>query len=143
MIVVLEFLSAFHKCEMPEGIVNLCDNQDSSVDSNANEKLLDELREKRDTGKKISKNEYRHMFEKLIIEVEPETTKGLNGQACGYFGLVKNNLPAQSKLFVKRHELEHLLQTGQEGNPEFSANIAAAKEYPLGLMQTVVLSLKE
>ena len=109
--------------------------------------LLENIRIKRQNKEYISKKEYRLVFEKLIIEMDPEIMGSLNGLSCGNFGMVKNNLPPQSKLFVKRHEFEHLLQEGKimalNTNNEFLANSAAAKEYPWGLIETVFVSLKD
>lgn len=114
--------------------------------------LLEKIRVRQQTREHISKGEYRLAFEKLIIETDPELMGPLNGLSCGSFGLVKNNLPSQSKLFVKRHELEHLLQEeriiifrerSNTTNNEFLANLAATKEYPWGLIETVFVSLKE
>lgn len=104
--------------------------------------LLANLKNKRESGEKTSKEEYRSAADKLILEVSSELLPGRNGQSCSNFGFVRNDLPVQAKKFVKRHELEHLLQTGKERNREFSANLAAGKEYPLGLIQTIFFSLK-
>lgn len=103
--------------------------------------LLSTLRQKRADNEMISKNEYKEAFEKLIIERDPKDMAGINGIACTNYGFVRNDLPSQAEFFVKRHELEHLLQTGKEGNEEFSANIAAGKEYPFGLLQTALISV--
>jgi len=104
---------------------------------------LGELKNKISNGEKISKEEYRQAADNLILEVDPEVLGGCyNGKSCGRLGYVRNDLLSEAKKFVKRHELEHLLQTGVEKNREFSANLAAGREYPLGLLQTIFFSLQ-
>jgi len=107
--------------------------------------LLNDLKSKRNAGEEISKEEYRQTADKLILKVSPEKLNGcLNGQACVglNIGYVRNDLPAEAEKFVKRHELEHLFQTGVKEKWEFLANLSAAKEYPVGLFETIFFSLK-
>lgn len=142
ILLLLEILSKIYKCEIlkPQPTIPLCDKSPLRQEV----KLLNDLRNKRLKGEKISKEEYRQAFEILIFEVEPEILFGgyLNGKACDDYGYVRNDLPKEAKKFVKRHELEHLLQTRKEKNPEFSANLAAGKEYPFGLIQTIFFTAK-
>lgn len=99
--------------------------------------LLFEVKAKRESGVAVSKDEYRRLAEALIFEVDRKDIGGNNGQACGYWGYVSQDLPGQAKTFVKRHELVHILG---EGN-EFQANKEAGLEYPLGLVQTTLISV--
>jgi hypothetical protein len=105
--------------------------------------ILAELRQRRARNETIPKPDYKAAADELVVELSPEELPFLNGIAYGGRGFVRSDLPGQAKPFVVRHELEHLLQTGQERNKEFSANVAAAREYPLGLLQTITFSLKE
>ena len=137
----LEILSKNYKCQVSKPIppVHLCERNILPEE----DKLLKNLRDKRLRAEKISKKEYEQAFNLLIYEVEPIRLGGyLNGIACRNYGYVRNDLSIEAKKFVKRHELEHLLQTGEERNPEFSANFAAGKEYPLGLIQAIFFSIK-
>ena len=106
-------------------------------------KWLEELREKRKEGVKITKEEYHQASEKFMIEVSKDEMPDLNGISCGDFGYVRDDLPSSAKIFVKRHEFEHMMQEGVkvEGNKEFLANLAALKEYPLGGVQTALFSV--
>lgn len=115
------------------------DNYFSKEDKN----WLEELRRKRKEGVKITKEEYHQASEKFMIEVSKDEMPGLNGISCGDFGYVREDLPVSAKLFVKRHEFEHMMQEGVEveGNHEFLANLAAFKEYPLSGVQTVLFSV--
>lgn len=83
-------------------------------------------------------------LDKVVFEVDREVIGGNNSIACNGAAFVSNDLPKQAKLFVKRHELEHIFQDllhRQDKNPEFSANLAAAKEYPVGFVVTTVFSI--
>ena len=142
MVLLLEIFSKIYKCEAikvgPPSFICF-----ESVLKPKQEKLLNDLRDKRLSGEKISKQEYWEAAKMLIFEVDPEKLGGyLNGIACSDYGYVRNDLPIEAKKFVMRHELEHLLQTGKERNREFSANFVSGKEYPLGLIQTIFFSIK-
>lgn len=108
--------------------------------------LLDSLQAKRNQGQSVSRAEYREATDKLVFEVDQSQIGIVNGIACnGKIAYVAEELPPQAKLFVKRHELEHLFQIPYAENNELKANIAAAKEYPVGLLSTIgfsVLKLK-
>ena len=99
--------------------------------------------EKRSAGESIAKEEYRSAMDLLVYEAPPELLGNVNGVVCrGSVAFVRDSLPEQARNFVARHELEHLFQTSRE-NQEVSANIAAGKEYPSGLLSTIVSSLVE
>lgn len=137
----LEILSKNYKCQASKPIppVPICERNILPKEN----KLLNDLKDKRLRGEEISKKEYEQVFDLLIYEIDPIRLGGyLNGIACGDYGYVRNDLPIEAKKFVKRHELEHLLQTGEERNLEFSADFASGKEYPLGLIQTIFFSIK-
>ena len=107
------------------------------------QQLIDEIIEKRNKGERIDKEEYRSAMDLLVYEAPPEYLEGVNGVVCrGRVAFVRDSLPEQAKNFVARHELEHLFQTTHE-NQEIRANIAAGKEYPMGLISTIILSLAE
>lgn len=113
--------------------------------------VLTNLYNKRMNHEKIEEKEYQESFPYLMVELDAEKMGPLNGLSCGSFGLIRDDLPQQAKLFVMRHELEHMLGSEyfmppnkQEGfiqNEEFLANWAAFKEYPGGGIETVVFSL--
>jgi len=98
--------------------------------------LLFEIKAKRESGARVSKQEYRSLFEVLIVEVDRKDIGGNNGVACGQWGYVARDLSGSAKVFVRRHELAHILGVGDE----FQANKEAALEYPFGFVQTVILS---
>lgn len=107
------------------------------------QQLIDEIMEKQNVGELITKEEYRSAMDLLVYEVPPELLGNVNGVMCrGGVAFVRDSLPKQAKRYVARHELEHLFQTTRE-NQEVEANIAAGKEYPIGLISTVVSSLIE
>lgn len=139
-VVILEVLSKKYQCPIVRPPISACNIRPTSILPQTDSELS-EIRVKRDTKERITKEEYRQLAEKFVREVDPNVLSGFyNGIACGNFGYVRNDLPKEAKKYVKRHELEHLLQTGKEKNPEFSANWAAAKEYPLGFLQTIFFS---
>ena len=143
MVVALEITSRLYPCRPPPANFQpaVCDPQIFPPNQEAVEAVLI-LREQRQTPAIISAEVYREALDEIIFEVAPEKLNGFNGVACNGVGYVRVDLPAQAKLFVKRHELEHLLQTGAQSNREFAANLVAAQEYPFGLMATVVFTLK-
>jgi len=106
--------------------------------------LLEDLRRARRRGRSVSRQKYREAMEKAILEEESVGLGFANGTAIlgGDIGFVSKALPPRAKLFVRRHELEHLLQTGSERNAEFSANFAAAKEYFWGGLQTIMFTIR-
>ena len=142
-LILLEATSRIYKCErLAENTTPPCLMDAFLSISEKDELILVDLGEKRLTGGKISKKEYRQAADIFILEIESEKLGYRNGISCGDYGYVRKDLPGEAKKFVRRHEFEHLLQTGEERNREFSANFAAGKEYPLGLIQTIFFSLK-
>lgn len=99
--------------------------------------LLFEVKAKRESGVRVSKDEYRRLAEALVFEADRKDLGGNNGLACGYWGYISQDLPSQSKKFVRRHELTHILGVGIE----FQANKEAGLEYPFGLIQTTLISV--
>lgn len=100
---------------------------------------IQEVIKRRKAGEEIAIKEYQELMEEFVLEVNPDVIPGLNGVVRNNIGYVRNDLPQEAKKYVKRHELEHLL----DGGGEFEANIAAAKEYPLGLIETILFSIKD
>lgn len=79
-----------------------------------------------------------------VIETDRDSIGGNNGVYCSGVPFVSSDLPMQAKLFVRRHELEHVFQDTlriQEENFEFAANYASAKEYPIGFLETTIFSI--
>lgn len=140
-VLFLEISSRIYKCKILIPSVS-CPAGIQPVDVEKKYKLLTNLKDKRLANKIVSKEEYRQAANELILEVPPGFLGGYyNGKSCNNFGYVRNDLPKEAKKFVRRHELEHLLQTGKEKNPEFAANFAAGKEYPLGFLETIYFSI--
>ncbi len=141
-IVFLELLSGRVKCPARKEPDQIFLNQ-MSIDQEK-QKVLSDLKQRRQAGQKISKKDYQAGFEKLVLEVEPERLGYFYGLAFpNGRAFVRNNLPSQIKEVVKRHELEHLLQTGMEFNKEFMANIATVKEYPWGGFQMILFVIRD
>jgi len=104
--------------------------------------ILENLKADRAVGFDVSKETYREAMDALVKEIDPALLGPAMGVVCGV-AYVRNSIPTQATLFVKRHEFEHLLQDQSIENHETAANIAAAKEYPVGLVQTVFYGLRE
>jgi hypothetical protein len=104
--------------------------------------ILENLRSDRAEGIPVSKATYREAMDMLVAEIDPALLGPAAGMVCG-IAYVRNSLPDQAKLYVKRHEFEHLLQDPSMENSEMAAHYVAAKEYPIGLVQTIVYSLWE
>lgn len=137
----LELLSRFYACPHGKGEDSLpaCDLRLYTNDMQ-NQELLVSLTEQYGQGIVPTKAE----LQKAVFEIAREFIGGNNGLVCNGVAFVSNDLPDEAKLFVKRHELEHVFQNllqRQEKNPEFSANLAAAKEYPKGLVSTTIFSI--
>ena len=139
----LEILSRTSKCSTARCSepVSACDNHLYTNDVNR-KNYLNELSERYRQGISPSQEE----LEKAVIEVDRDSIRGGNGVYCGGVAFVSNDLPAQAELYVRRHELEHAFQFAlqmEEQNHESAANYAAAKEYPIGMVETVVFSVIE
>ena len=153
-IIGLEIYTGNCNCTVPEVAsiealnftIPICENDLATYPffySPEQQQLIDEIMENRGAGESISKEEYRSAMDSLVYEVPPELLGRANGVVCrGGVAFVRNSLPEQARRYVARHELEHLFQTTRE-NEEVAANIAAGKEYPIGLISTVVSSLVE
>jgi len=145
-ILFLEIGSRISKCkDLPYEVLYSCKEENRPEQKKDVRLLLNELKDKRSNNQKISKQEYRKAADIFITEVDPSRLDDyFNGIACrryGY-GFVRNNMQGAAKDFVKRHEFEHLLQTGMEKNIEFSANFVAVKEYPLGFISTIFSTMR-
>lgn len=140
-IITLEILSQTSTCSIAliSGSMPACSNNLYLDDSNIRN-YLNELSEKHSQGISPSPEE----LEKAVIEVDRNSIGGANGVYCGGVAFVSNDLPVQAELYVRRHELEHAFQFRlqmEEQNYEFAANYAASKEYPIGMIETVIFSV--
>ena len=116
-----------------------CSNRLYTEDANAGI-YINELTEKYSQGISPSPEE----LEKAVIEVDRDTIGGANGVYCSGMAFVSSDLPAQAELYVRRHELEHAFQFRlqmDEQNYKSAANYVAAKEYPVGMVETTVFSV--
>ncbi len=141
----LELLSRFYRCSPAAGsearTLTACDAELYTQDTE-NQKLLVALKDKQLQGIAPTEAELRQ----AVFAVERKSIGGNNGIVCNGAAFVSNDLPPAANLFVRRHELEHIFQqllSRQEKNPEFAANVAAAKEYPVGLLSTTLFSIWE
>jgi len=85
-------------------------------------------------------------LDQIINLVEFEEIYGLNGVLCGSdMVFVRDNLSAEGKYYVVRHELEHLfLRNGiniECSDKEQCAMLNAAKVYPVGFVETILSSV--
>ena len=140
-IITLEILSRTSNCStaMYSESMSACGNHLYTDDVNAGN-YLNELSEKYSQGISPSPEE----LEKAVIEVDRASIGGVNGVYCGGVAFVSNDLPVQAELYVRRHELEHVFQFRlqmEEQNHESAANYAASKEYPIGMIETVIFSV--
>ena len=88
----------------------------------------------------------REDLNQIINPVNFEEIYGLNGVLCGNdMVYVRDNLSAEGKYYVARHELEHLfLRNGintECSDKEQCAMLNAAKIYPVGFVETILSSL--
>jgi hypothetical protein len=104
--------------------------------------VLENLRLDRAEGIPVSKVTYREAMDMLVAEIDPTLLGPAGGVVCG-IAYVRNSLPNQARLYVKRHEFEHLLQDPSMENAEMAANVVAAKEYPIGIVQMIIYALWE
>ncbi len=141
--IALEILSRTSNCStaMISGSMSACGNHLYTNDANMRN-YLNELSEKYSQGISPSPEE----VEKAVMEVDRTSIGGANGLYCSGVAFVSNDLPVQAELYVRRHELEHVFQFTlqmEEQNHEFAANYAASKEYPIGMIETVIFSVIE
>lgn len=148
-VIGLELYTDHCNCVVPEEqmasfTVPLCENNSDEypfIYDEAQRELIDEIAEKRNAGEAVTKAAYREAMDLLVYEAPQEQLGNVNGVVCRQgVAFVSSGLPHQAKLYVARHELEHLFQTPNE-NQELQANVAAGKAYPIGLLSTIVHSL--
>jgi len=149
MIAILEIGSRVASCSNPlEGLGRLCfeiENKIGAEFPSTEERLelIAQLREKHRKNILISKEEYRTVFEKIVLLIDPKLLQGsdfqLNGLACSTIGYTRNDLPGQATLYVQRHELDHIIFNSNE----FEANLAGFKEYPIGGIQITWITAQE
>ena len=140
-ITTIEILSRTSTCSiaLTTGSMSACGNN-LYTDSDSIRNYLDELSEKYSQGLHPSPEE----LEQAVMEVPRASIGGANGVYCSGVAFVSNDLPAQAELYVRRHELEHVFQFTlqmDDQNHEFAANYAASKEYPIGMIETVIFSV--
>ncbi len=103
--------------------------------------FLTALGEKYREGISITRDD----LDQALILVPAGDMVGLNGVYCNGMIFISDRLKQGARYYVARHELEHVFQaqglSGDCGDQESCAHWTAAREYPLGLIQTVVSSL--
>lgn len=149
MIMILETGSRVVFCPSPlRGLGWLCLEIENKIGAELPQveerlELIAQLQEKHRQNIPISKEEYRAVFEKIILLIDPELLQGpdfqLNGVACNTIGYTRNDLPGQATLYVRRHELDHIIFNSNE----FEANLAGFKEYPIGGVQITWITVWE
>ena len=140
-VVILEILSRTCHCSTPMYSESMptCDKHLYADDANV-KNYLNELSGKYKQGISPTPEE----LEKAVIKVTRDSIGGANGMYCNGVAFVSNDLPMQAELYVRRHELEHAFQyvlQMEVANPESAANYTAAKEYPIGMIETVIVSI--
>jgi len=105
--------------------------------------ILAELVQKHENGKKITEYD----LEASVILAPQEDLPGLNGIVCNGMIIVSSRLQGSARLYIIRHELEHVFQLeGLEPDcqdTELCATWAAAREYPQGFVFAIISSLRE
>ncbi|MCZ7670485.1 MAG: hypothetical protein M5U34_26710 [Chloroflexi bacterium] len=129
------------KVDLDSMRIKICE-QEMTVYDDEELAILENLRSDRAEGIPVSKATYREAMDMLVAEIDPTLLGPAAGIVCG-IAYVRNSLPNQARLYVKRHEFEHLLQDPLMENSEMAANVVAAKEYPIGLVQTITYALWE
>ena len=144
LILFLELGSRYYQCLSLDQSTETraCNLSNYPVDENKIQ-IIRELVERELQGNKPTRDD----LIKAVIFVDYKEIYGLNGAACNGMVFVRDNLPDEGKLFVARHELEHIFQDYginhgcNEGDYERCATREAAKEYPIGFIETIVSSL--
>lgn len=99
-------------------IIPICENGEDAYPFNYDleqGQLITEIKEKRSNGEAVTKEEYQAAIDLLVYPIAPEQLGPANGVVCrGGIAYVDESLPTQARLFVARHELEHLFQTTSE-----------------------------
>jgi hypothetical protein len=98
--------------------------------------------------RRLGKEPSREDLEKASTSVKNENMVGLNGVACtNDMIFLRESLSGEAKLFVARHEMEHVFRKDGVGDDcgssdeEYCATISAAKRYPIGFIETIFSSL--
>ena len=105
--------------------------------------ILAELSQKHQRGEKITGYE----LEDAVVLAPQVDMPSLNGIVCNGMIIVSSRLQGSARLYVIRHELEHVFQmAGLEPecqDTELCATWAAAREFPLGFIFAIYSSLIE
>jgi len=105
--------------------------------------ILAELIQKHGNGEEITDYD----LEASVILAPQEDLPGLNGIVCNGMIIVSSRLQGSARLYIIRHELEHVFQLeGLEPDcqdTELCATWAAAREYPQGFVFAIISSLRE
>jgi hypothetical protein len=105
--------------------------------------LLAELVEKHRNGESLTDED----LNRAAVLAPQEDMRGLNGILCNGMIIVSSRLQGSARLYIIRHELEHLFQ--MEGlkpdcqDWELCATWTAALEYPRGFGLAIISSLIE
>ncbi len=105
--------------------------------------ILAELVQKHENGERITKDE----LDQVVILAPQVDMPGLNGIVCNGMIIVSSRLQGSARLYIIRHELEHVFQ--MEGlepdcqDPELCATWVPAREFPLGFVDAILSSLRE
>ena len=105
--------------------------------------LLNELVQKQERGEEITE----HDLENVVVLAPQEDMPSLNGIVCNGMIIVSSRLQGPARLYIIRHELEHVFQL--EGlrqdcqDTELCATWVGILEYPYGFISAVISSLWE
>lgn len=117
---------------------------------------LRKISNQRELKQKVSNTSYQNLIQKTVFKSPLMLLSSLNGLACYPLAFIRSDLPFWAEKFVQRHELVHLLGEGVHAvdgfisedrgaifkNEELRANLEAARVYPLGFVQTILLTAK-
>ena len=106
---------------------------------------VEELKAQRLAGHVLPEADYLDQIASVVFDADPALMAGDNAVYCRGIVWVRSDMPANARAFTVRHELEHVLQymlDKQELNRELSANWAAAREHPAGVIEALVFSLR-
>ena len=133
-------------------------SQPSNVDPTINS-AFDTVKIKLNENQKPTRSEYIMAGKEVVKSVKAPYMGLLNGTTCGSVAYVRDDLPNGATLYVRRHELEHILKNdggygdddinraipqiynAQRNNMEYETNLAAAKTHPIGMAETVIFTL--
>ena len=106
---------------------------------------VEELKAQRIAGHVLPEAEYLALVAPVVFDTDPALMEGDTALYCRGLVWVRSDMPANARAFAVRHELEHVLQyllDKRELNRELSANLAAAREYPAGMIEALVFSIR-